>query len=87
MLATPKAYFRVNIQSTYNHSTGHECQHFHLDGALFIMVLVRAKKEDKSSPILTKLHLIGIIPEIKKICSQLQSCANASICPGSLAEA
>ena len=50
------------------------------------MVLVWGKKE-KSSPILTKLHIIGLVPEIKMICSQLQSCANASICPGSLAEA
>ena len=43
--------------------------------------------KEKSSPILTKLHIIGLVPEIKMICSQLQSCANASICPGSQAEA
>ena len=76
----------TEYEQTQYRSLG-ECQHLHFEGALFIMALVRANIEDKSNPILTKSHLIGLIPQIKMICSQLQSCANASICPGSLAEA
>ena len=75
----------TEYEQTQYRSLG-ECQHFHFDGALFIIVLVWGEKE-KSSTILTKLHIISLVPEIKMTCSQLQSCANASICPGSLAEA